>query len=87
MSGWVLLASAIVQYQCKIKLFNSIEARINFFNRDLKNIHIRKHNDDLVPKKGIAVPIRRSFVIRCRLRMPKVYRLSLHDVWFPPLTC
>ena len=40
MSGWVLLASAIIQYQRKIKLFNSIEARINFSNRDLKNIHI-----------------------------------------------
>ena len=87
MSGWVLLASAIIQYQRKIKLFNSIEARINFSNRDLKNIHIPKHNDDPVPKKGIAVPIRRSFVVRCRLRMPEGYRLSLHGVWFPPLTC
>ena len=81
MSGWFLLASAIVQYQRKIKLFNSIQACINFSNRDLKNTHIPKDNDDPVPKKGIVVPIRRSLVVRCRLRMSKVYRLSLHGVW------
>ena len=50
-------------------------------------MHIPKDNDDPVPKKGIVVPIRRSLVVRCRLRMPKVYHLSLHGVWFPPLTC
>ena len=83
MSGWFLLASAIVQYRRKIKLINSIQGRINFSKRGLKNTHISKDNDGPVPKKGI----RCSLVVRCRLQMPKVYRLSLHGVWYPPLTC
>ena len=83
MSGWFLLASAIVQYRRKIKLINSIQGRINVSKRGLKNTHISKDNDDPVPKKGI----RCSLVVRCRLQMPKVYRLSLHGVWYPPLTC
>ena len=63
-------------------------ACLTFSNRDLKNIHIPKDNHDHVSnKKAIVVPMRRRLVILCRPRMPKVYCLSLHGVWFPPLTC